>query len=162
MDKIGYEQLIEQAMLEVVRSILEKVEKEGLQGDHHFYITFLTRHPKVKLSQFLLEKYPQQITIVVQHQFWNLQVQDKGFEIELRFGVRQKLFVPFDALLSFSDPSVQFSLHFKNTLPFEDTIVASEDTIAPETPSPSDKIIDFSHFKNYHKKPAEKEEKNDE
>ena len=151
VDEIGYENLIEQAMLGVVQSILKKIAHEGLQGEHHFYISFLTHYPEVKMPTFLLQKYPKEMTIILQHQFWNLTVDDRGFSVELSFSVQQKLYIPFRALLSFSDPSVQFSLHFKTSLYPEET-VNLQDTSAPKIPplqqtSQATKVLDFSHFK---------------
>ena len=87
--------------------------KQGLPGDHHFYITFLTQADGVKLSPRLMAQYPEEMTIILQHQFWDLMVTDERFEVGLSFGgVPERLVVPFDAIKSFLDPSVQFGLQF--------------------------------------------------
>jgi hypothetical protein len=98
----------------VLRRVLEDAAKQGLPGDHHFYITFLTQAEGVKLSPRLLAQYPNEMTIILQHQFWDLVVTEERFEVGLSFGsVPEKLVVPFAAIKAFLDPSVQFSLQFQ-------------------------------------------------
>ncbi len=115
MDYIGYDTLAQAAMRGVVREALKRARVNGgLPGDHHFYITFRTRAPGVKIASFLSERFPEDMTIVVQHQFWDLDVQDGHFEIVLKFaGVPQHLSVPFAAVSRFVDPSVNFALTFE-------------------------------------------------
>ena len=112
-DLIRYDVLAQDAMRGVMRKILSEVEKTGLPGEHHFFITFLTNAPGVRVSSRLREKYPDQMTIVVQHQYWDLKVSESGFEIGLSFSdVPERLLVPFAAIKGFYDPSVNFELEF--------------------------------------------------
>jgi uncharacterized protein len=113
-DLIRYDLLVQDALKGVVRKVLADAAKEGLGGDHHFYISFRTDFPGVRLSDRLREKYPQDMTIVLQHQFWDLAVTEHAFEVGLSFsGIPERLLVPFDALTGFFDPSVQFGLKFE-------------------------------------------------
>ena|SRR5262245_6393674 len=113
-DHIRYDLLAQQALRGVVQRVLTDVAKSGLVGDHHFYISFDTGAPGVRISQRLREKYPQEMTIVLQHQFWDLVVTDEGFEVGLSFnGVPERLGVPFAAIKGFFDPSVEFALQFE-------------------------------------------------
>jgi uncharacterized protein len=112
-DHIRYDLLAQEALRGVVRHVLADIAKSGVPGDHHFYVTFQTRAPGVKLSQRLLAQYPQEMRIVLQHQFWDLLVTDEAFEVGLSFGgVAERLMVPFSAVIAFLDPSVQFGLQF--------------------------------------------------
>ena len=111
---IDYEALARQAMRGVVRSVLTKVAKTGLPGEHHFYIAFNTQAPGVGISKRLKEKYPQEMTVVLQHRFWDLAVQDDRFEVKLTFdAIPERLVVPFSAIKVFFDPSVQYGLQFE-------------------------------------------------
>src|ERR671912_1782127 len=113
-DLIRYDLLVQDALKGVVRKVLGDAAKDGLSGDHHFYISFRTDFPGVRLSNRLREKYPQDMTIVLQHQFWDLGVTEHTFEVGLSFsGVPERLLVPFDAVTGFFDPSVQFGLKFE-------------------------------------------------
>jgi hypothetical protein len=113
-DLIRYDLLVQDALKGVVRRVLADAAKEGLGGEHHFYISFRTDFPGVRLSNRLREKYPQEMTIVLQHQFWDLGITEHAFEVGLSFsGVPERLLVPFDALTGFFDPSVQFGLKFE-------------------------------------------------
>ena len=112
-DNIGYGEFIEQAMLNVVRQSLQTVVENGLPGEHHFYITFLTQHPDTIVPDSVKAKYPHEMTIVLQNQFWNLEVNEKTFSLDLNFNKKtERMIIAFDSLLSFNDPSVQFALHF--------------------------------------------------
>jgi hypothetical protein len=111
-DLIRYDLLVQDALKGVVRKVLIDA-KEGLPGEHHFYISFQTDYPGVRLSNRLREKYPQEMTIVLQHQYWDLNVTEHTFEVGLSFsGVPERLLIPFEALTGFFDPSVQFGLKF--------------------------------------------------
>ncbi|MEM7660961.1 MAG: ClpXP protease specificity-enhancing factor SspB [Pseudomonadota bacterium] len=114
-DYIGYDKLTKAAMRGVVRDVLKRaVEAGGLEGEHHFYISFRTKAPGVKIADHLIERFPEEMTIVIQHQYWDLEVEDDYFEIILKFsGVPQHLHVPFGALTRFVDPSVNFGLTFE-------------------------------------------------
>ncbi|MVA97180.1 hypothetical protein GN330_07955 [Nitratireductor sp. CAU 1489] len=112
-DQIRYDILAQEALRGVMRKVLSEVAKTGLPGNHHFFITFLTGAPGVRVSSRLRERYPEQMTIVMQYQFWDLKVTDSGFEIGLSFSdVPEKLEVPFSAVRGFYDPSVNFELEF--------------------------------------------------
>lgn len=114
---IDYEALQTDAMRAVVRAVLQRTAKSGLPGDHHFYISFDTTVPGVGLSKRLKEKYPAEMTIVLQHRFWDLLVSEDRFEVKLTFdGIPERLVVPFAALKVFFDPSVRFGLQFEDAL----------------------------------------------
>lgn len=112
-DHFRYDVLVQNALRGVVRDVLRDVESNGLPGEHHFYIGFKTTAPGVKISNRLLDKYPEEMTIVLQHQFWDLQVREKEFQIQLSFdNVPEKIQIPFVALTGFMDPTTQFGLQF--------------------------------------------------
>jgi len=112
-DLIRYDILAQEALRGVVKKVLQEVSKTGLPGDHHFYITFDTNHPGVRLSSRMKEKYPEEMTIVVQHQFWDLEATENGFSIGLSFdNIPEALTIPFLSIRGFFDPSVQFGLQF--------------------------------------------------
>jgi hypothetical protein len=114
IDHIRYDLLAQDALRGVVRSVLVDTAKNGLPGEHHFYISFDTNADGVRMSARLREQYPQEMTIILQHQFWDLAVTDDHFEVGLSFnGVPERLMVPFEAIKSFFDPSVQFGLQFE-------------------------------------------------
>jgi len=117
-DHIRYDILAQEALRGVIRKVLSEVAVTGyLPGDHHFFITFLTEAPGVRISTALKERYPEQMTIVVQHQFWELKVTESLFEIGLSFSDKpEKLVVPFAAIRGFYDPSVNFELEFDTVL----------------------------------------------
>ncbi|WP_454617572.1 SspB family protein [Bradyrhizobium cenepequi] len=127
-DHIRYDVLARDALRGVVRHVLADAAEHGLPGEHHFYITFVSNADGVKLSPRLLAQYPQEMTIILQHQFWDLVVTDERFEVGLSFGgIPERLVVPFAAVKSFLDPSVKFGLHFE----------PSEEEAAPEKPAPN-------------------------
>jgi hypothetical protein len=112
-DHIRYDILAQEALRGVMRKVLIEVARTGLPGNHHFFITFLTGAPGVRISSRLKERYPEQMTIVVQFQYWDLKVTDTGFEVGLSFSdVPEKLEIPFSAVRGFYDPSVNFELEF--------------------------------------------------
>jgi hypothetical protein len=113
-DLMRYDLLAQSALKGVVREALRIAETTGLPGEHHFYIAFNTRHPGVELSEKISQRYPREMTIVLQHQYWNLKVHDDRFEVELSFdNVPEHLVIPFDAVKGFLDPAVQFGLQFE-------------------------------------------------
>jgi hypothetical protein len=113
IEGIDYAKLIDEAMHFVVKKVLSGVIKNGLPSDHHFFITFKTNAPGVMISDELKKKYPEEMTIVIQHQFYDLEVEENRFSIVLSFDhVKQNLTIPFDSLTSFVDPSVRFGLQF--------------------------------------------------
>ncbi|WP_062011083.1 SspB family protein [Aureimonas sp. AU4] len=112
-DLIRYDVLAQDALRGVIRKVLGEVVKTGLPGDHHFFITFLTSAPGVRLSSRLREKYPELMTIVIQHQYWDLQVTESSFEVGLSFSdIPERLLIPFSAIRGFYDPAVNFELEF--------------------------------------------------
>ena len=113
-DHIRYDVLVSEALRGVLRRVLADAAEHGLPGDHHFSITFYSKAEGVKLPQRLLQRFPQEMTIILQHQFWDLTVLEDRFEVGLSFGgIPERLVVPFDAIKSFLDPSVQFGLQFE-------------------------------------------------
>jgi hypothetical protein len=130
VDHIRYDLLTQQALRAVVKRVIADVAKTGtLPGEHHFYITFLTGAPGVRISARLREQYPEEMTIVLQHQFWDLAVSDSHFEVALSFnGISEKLYVPLEALKGFFDPSVQFGLQFETVT--EEKEAAPEEKVA--------------------------------
>ncbi|HKI05976.1 MAG TPA: ClpXP protease specificity-enhancing factor SspB [Thermoanaerobaculia bacterium] len=125
-DKIDYSAFLQQALRDVVRRVLEQVAEHGLPGDHHFFIGFRTAFPGVEVPRFLRDQYPEEVTIILQHQFWGLDVTPDAFSVLLTFGgSRQRLLVPFAALTTFADPSADFGLSF-----------VAEPAPAPAAPEP--------------------------
>jgi hypothetical protein len=113
-EQIRYDLLTQQALRGVVRSVLIDTAKKGLPGDHHFYISFDTKADGVHMSERLRAQYPDEMTIILQHQFWDLKVNESEFEVGLSFGgIPERLTVPFEAINGFFDPSVQFGLQFE-------------------------------------------------
>ena len=114
-DLMDYQSLVERAMKSVVRDVLEQIAKDGLPGEHHLYITFQTEHEGVEIADRLVAQYPDEMTIVLQHQFWGLEVSEDAFEITLSFsGKDERLFIPFDSVTGIADPSVNFGLQFQS------------------------------------------------
>jgi uncharacterized protein len=110
---IPYDDVVQEALRAVVGRVLGDVAKHGLPGDHHFYITFKTRAAGVNIPVHLMERFPDEMTIVVQHKFWDLKVGDQHFEIGLSFSqVPAHLFIPFSSITAFVDPAVDFALQF--------------------------------------------------
>ena len=111
---IPYDEIVQDALRTVVRRVLDKIDADGgLPGAHHFYIAFRTRAPGVDIPRHLLERYPDEMTIVIQHRYWDLAIDDEGFQIGLSFNqVPSKLRIPFDAITGFVDPAVNFALQF--------------------------------------------------
>ncbi len=130
--EIDYAELIDEAMHYVVRKVLTEVAEKGLPADHHFFITFRTQAEGVMISDELRKKYPEEMTIVVQHQYYDLEVDQERFSIVLSFDhVKHNLTVPFDSLVSFVDPSVRFGLQF-NVLSGDDSEEANEPPAPPK------------------------------
>lgn len=113
MDGFDYEEMVQEGLRNVVREALGATAMEGLPGAHHFYIAFKTDYPGVELADYLRERHPEEMTIVIQHQYWGLEVDQDGFGITLSFSDSQEhIYVPFHALLSFMDPYAKFGLQF--------------------------------------------------
>lgn len=139
---IRYDLLVQDALRGMVRELLAKVAREGLPGDHHFFITFKTHAPGVQLSARMKARYPDEITIVLQHQFWDLIVSERQFEVGLSFSnIPEKLVVPFSALSGFHDPSVPFMLKFEP----KDAAAAEEQSTEPTPALPRSKPESIKH-----------------
>ena len=150
-DHINYPKIIDDAMHHAVRDILRIVEKHGVQGDHQLYITFLTYFPGVQLSRRMCAKYPNDITIILQHQFEELNVEDTFFTIGLTFnGVFETVVVPYHAITSFSDAAAKFAIQFGyyHSQPLE--IVEPEPEI-PEIESVTGNVISLDKFRKQKK-----------
>ncbi|WP_343312315.1 SspB family protein [Brucella sp. BE17] len=138
-DLIRYDILAQEALRGVIRKVLAEAAKAGLPGNHHFFITFLTEAPGVRISSRLKEKYPEQMTIVLQHQYWDMNVTDHLFEIGLSFGdIPEKLIIPFSAIRGFYDPSVNFELEFDVAVAQPESDNDEDGTIAPVEMIPVD------------------------
>ena len=149
-DRIDYGTLMHTAMRGLIAQVLRDVATNGLPGDHHFFITFDTTHPKVAIADWLRERYPEEMTIVVQHWFEGLNVTDSTFSITLNFGDSpEPLVVPFDALKTFVDPSVEFGLRFE-TQTVEDDDDPTDDDPEPEPdpePSGDAEVVQLDRFR---------------
>ncbi len=154
---IDYAQRYQQAVLGMIRELLEGVAEEGLPGEHHFYLTFDTNAAGVELSDVLQEHYPELMTVVLQNQFWGLHVDDEGFSVTLRFGgIREALVVPWAALVGFADPSVEFAMELvpaaaegmveQESPPDTSDSSISEDS-EPSEDSAEAEVVSFEEFK---------------
>lgn len=148
---IPYDEIVQDALRAVVGRVLGEVERSGgLPGEHHFYITFRTRAPGVSIPKHLLERFPEEMTIVIQHRFWDLKVGDESFTVSLSFGgVPATLHVPFAAVTQFHDPAVEFALTFQANaegVPPEEHEQAENDV--PEGEAPAETREDGSNVVN--------------
>lgn len=157
-DHMRYDILAQEALRGVVRKVLAEVAKTGLPGEHHFFISFVTRAPGVRLSEKLLGQYDKEMTIVIQNQYWDLKVNETGFEVGLSFdGIAETLVIPFSAVKGFFDPSVQFGLQFDPaTAPgaaaVEDSADAELESTAESSASgdaekPGEKVVSLDAFR---------------
>ena len=134
---IDYGNLMHRAMRGLIQNVLEDVAERGLPGAHHFFITFDTTHPDVAIADWLKSRYPNEMTIVIQHWFENLIVTDEGFSITLNFGNQpEPLVIPFDAVRTFVDPSVEFGLCFESHVEEDDEDEAEDDEGDDDDPPP--------------------------
>ena len=135
-DVFQYDKMVEAALRGVVRETLTRAARDGLRGGHHFYITFRTPDPGVLLPPQLMAKYPDEMTIVLQHQFWGLDVRDQDFSVTLSFQSKpEQLTIPFAAITSFADPSVKFGLQFAAAAAPPSETVALPAKISKEEPA---------------------------
>ena len=155
---INYEEIIKNSLKEAIKKLLQNVSLKGLPGDHHFYISFITNFPGVKIAEWMMKDYPNEMTIVIQNWFENLHVDDKSFSIVLNFKNKpEKLTIPFESILSFSDPSVNFSLQFEGSVSqnLETIMDAKENDPQPQSNKDEDEleaeqdsnIIQFGKYK---------------
>lgn len=148
---IPYDEIVQEALRAVVGRVLGEVEATGnLPGDHHFYITFRTRAAGVSIPKHLLERFPEEMTIVIQHRFWDLKVEDDGFTVGLSFGgIPATLRVPFGAVTHFQDPAVEFILSFQANVDNDEALEghdeAGNDVPADDSATPPDKAEDGSN-----------------
>jgi hypothetical protein len=155
-DRIRYDILVQEAARGVIRKVLQETAQAGLPGEHHFFITFVTSAPGVRISSALRERYPEQMTIVIQHQYWDLKAHEKGFEIVLSFSdVPEKLEIPYSAIRGFYDPHANFEMEFDDVRP----------AVANEAPvqefQPRDTEVAKADDKPKKAKPAKKTESED-
>ena len=135
--KIDYGNLMHDAMRGLIRRVLDDVAEHGLPGHHHFFITFDTMHPDVEMADWLSDRYPGEMTVVMQHWFDNLEVTEDGFAVTLNFGDNpEPLYIPYDAIRTFVDPSVEFGLRFE-TQEDDDDEDEDEDDLPPNDDGPS-------------------------
>ena len=138
-DEIDYGKLMHGAMRGLIQDVLSDVQKNGLPGEHHFFITFDTGHPESDLADWLSDRYPDQMTVVMQHWYDDLEVTDEGFGITLNFGdAPERLYIPYDAITTFVDPSVEFGLRFESQ---ED----EDDDLPPDDPDGDDPATEPEH-----------------
>jgi hypothetical protein len=149
-DLFDYDRMVETALRSVVRESLACAARDGLRGGHHFYVSFQTRAPGVSLPEHLLEKYPDEMTIVLQHQFWDLEVEEHRFSVLLSFQNKpEPLTIPFSAITAFADPSVKFGLQFPVPEPapgLPAAVPAEPAPAAPET-RPAAEIVTLDKFR---------------
>jgi uncharacterized protein len=151
---IDYGNLMHRAMRGLIQTVLEDVSDHGLPGNHHFFITFDTNHPDVAIADWLRARYPEEMTIVIQHWFENLNVTDDGFTITLNFGnAPEPMVIPFDAVRTFVDPSVEFGLRFEthDESSDDDDNDSDEDAAVgedgPDTSRPAAEIVSLDKFR---------------
>lgn len=138
-DSLDYGSLMHRAMRGLIYNVLEQVRDHGLPGNHHFFITFDTTHPDVQIASWLIDRYPTEMTIVIQHWFDNLVITEEGFSITLNFGDQpEPIKIPFDAIHTFVDPSVEFGLKFEN----QDAEDFDDDEDEHQDADPSDETLD--------------------
>lgn len=145
---IDYGNLMHRAMRSLIQNVLQDVADRGLPGDHHFFITFDTMHPDVEIADWLSDRYPNEMTVVIQHWFDNLDVSDEGFAITLNFGENpEPLYIPYDAIQTFVDPSVEFGLRFETQEDEEETptpaiVPEVSDIPTKSEDTPTDEVAD--------------------
>ena len=144
---IDYGNLMHRAMRGLIQQVLTNVQDHGLPGEHHFFITFDTNHPDVALADWLHDRYPGDMTVVVQHWFDNLAVDDEGFAITLNFGDKpEPMYIPFDAIRTFVDPSVEFGLRFE-TVDSDDSDEDGDADAAEDEPARDAQVVSLDSFR---------------
>ncbi|MDB9838587.1 ClpXP protease specificity-enhancing factor SspB [bacterium] len=153
-DKIDYGNLMHRAMRSLIQEVLSGISKGGLPGDHHFFITFDTMHPDVEIADWLSDRHPGEMTVVIQHWFENLIVTPEGFTITLNFGDSpETLYIPYDSIQTFVDPSVEFGLRFESQAEdaSDDAPEAPMDEMVEETPAPEERkeaeVVSLDQFR---------------
>lgn len=154
-DLLDYHRMVQRALRGVMREALEVAATEGLPGDHHFYVSFRTGAPGVVTPSFLRERYPHEVTVVIQHQYWDLHVDDEGFSVTLAFEAsRQRVGVPWEAVTAFIDPSAEFALRFETAVearePGEEEVGAGDEgpkKTAPGSADPTAEVVNIRQFR---------------
>jgi hypothetical protein len=151
-DEIDYGNLMHNAMRSLIQEVLTEVKNNGLPGEHHFFITFDTNHAGVEMASWLKDRYPTEITVVMQHWYDDLEVKDDGFSVTLNFGdTPEHLVIPYEAILTFVDPSVEFGLRFETSEEDEDTDeqkpTVSEESNKDETKKETGQVVSLDNFR---------------
>ncbi|MBM1222305.1 hypothetical protein JQU17_18180 [Ponticoccus sp. SC2-23] len=149
---IDYGNLMHRAMRGLIQQVLGDVSRDGLPGEHHFFITFDTMHPDVEIADWLSDRYPDEMTIVLQHWFDRLIVTDEGFSVTLNFGDQpEALYIPYDAIRTFVDPSVEFGLRFESQDEDEAEEAPMSELVEPEDEAPEKKDADVVSLDSFRK-----------
>ena len=151
-DEIDYGNLMHNAMRSLIQDVLTEVKKNGLPGEHHFFITFDTNHAGVEMASWLKDRYPTEITVVMQHWYDDLEVKDDGFSVTLNFGdTPEHLVIPYEAILTFVDPSVEFGLRFETNEEDEDTDeqkpTVSKESNKDNTKKETGQVVSLDNFR---------------
>ena len=151
-DEIDYGNLMHNAMRSLIQDVLTEVKNNGLTGEHHFFITFDTNHAGVEMASWLKDRYPTEITVVMQHWYDDLEVKDDGFSVTLNFGdTPEHLVIPYEAILTFVDPSVEFGLRFETNEEDEDTDeqkpTISKESIKDDTKKETGQVVSLDNFR---------------
>ena len=151
-DEIDYGNLMHNAMRSLIQDVLTEVKNNGLPGEHHFFITFDTNHADVEMASWLKDRYPTEITVVMQHWYDDLEVKDDGFSVTLNFGdTPEHLVIPYEAILTFVDPSVEFGLRFETNEEDEYTDeqkpTISKESIKDDTKKETGQVVSLDNFR---------------
>jgi hypothetical protein len=151
-DEIDYGNLMHNAMRSLIQDVLTEVKNNGLPGEHHFFITFDTNHTGVEMASWLKDRYPTEITVVMQHWYDDLEVNDDGFSVTLNFGdTPEHLVIPYEAILTFVDPSVEFGLRFETNEEDEDTDeqkpTVSKESNKDDTKKETGQVVSLDNFR---------------
>jgi hypothetical protein len=150
---LDYHRMVQQALRRVMREALEVAAEEGLPGDHHFYFSFRTRAPGVVVPAFLRDRYPAEVTVVIQHQYWELDVDDEGFGVTLTFDAsRQRVAVPWEAVTAFIDPAAEFALRFQTVEEARAARAAAEEGSEEPSPGSADPTAEVVNIRQFRKK----------
>lgn len=147
---LDYGNLMHRAMRGLIKDVLLDVKANGLPGDHHFFITFDTQHEAVNIAEWLMQRYPEEMTVVMQHWYDNLDVTDDGFHITLNFGDQpEPLYIPYDAIITFVDPSVEFGLRFEthDSYDDDDEDFDADDSDAPNENKAAGQVVSLDQFR---------------
>ena len=152
VDEIDYGNLMHNAMRSLIQDVLTEVKNNGLPGEHHFFITFDTNHAGVEMASWLKDRYPTEITVVMQHWYDDLEVKDDGFSVTLNFGdTPEHLVIPYEAILTFVDPSVEFGLRFETNEEDEDTDeqkpTVSKESDKDDTKKETGQVVSLDNFR---------------